>query len=66
MTLVFGHQAAKALGVSPWFISSMKRAGAPFWGRKTDVEELKNWLRKNPHFVPKHQWKKPHDPEMRA
>lgn len=58
MKLVFGKQAAEALGVSEWFVSSMKRAGAPFWGYKTDVTELENWLRANPGFVPQHQWPK--------
>lgn len=54
--LVFGKEAAEALGVSPWFVSSLKRAGAPFWGNKTDVGELETWLRANPDFVAKHQW----------
>ncbi len=58
MKLVFGHVAAKELGVSTWFISSLKRAGAPFWGYKTDVEELSKWLRENPGFVAKRQWEK--------
>lgn len=59
MTLVFGNQAAKALGVSVWFVSSMKKAGAPFWGNKTDVGELEKWLRENPGFVANQQWAKP-------
>lgn len=59
MNLVFGHEAAKALGVSPWFISSMKRAGAPFWGYKTDVHELEKWLRANPGFIARRQWSAP-------
>jgi hypothetical protein len=56
--LVFGKQAAAEMRVSPWFISSMKRAGAPFWGSKTSVAELDVWLRANPGFVAKHQWPK--------
>ncbi len=59
MKLVFGKEAAEAMGVSVWFISSMKRAGAPFWGRKTDVGELEKWLRAHPHFVASHEWQKP-------
>lgn len=58
MKLVFGKEAAKALGVSEWFISSMKKAGAPFWGYKTDVEELEKWLRANQTFVASHQWRR--------
>ena len=59
MKLVFGREAAQALGVSEWFVSSMKRAGAPFWGYKTDVVELEKWLRAHPGFIARHQWKAP-------
>jgi hypothetical protein len=34
----------------------MKRAGAPFWGYKTDVGELEKWLRENAGFIACHQW----------
>jgi len=56
--LVFGKVAAKELGVSVWFVSSMKRAGAPFWGYKTDVQELEAWLRANPNFIANRQWRR--------
>lgn len=56
MKLVFGKEAAAALGVSEWFVSSMKKAGAPFWGYKTDVGELEKWLQANPTFTANQQW----------
>lgn len=59
MKLIFGNQAAIQMGVSTWFIASMKRAGAPFWGRKTDVESLSAWLRSHPGFVAAHAWTMP-------
>lgn len=56
MKLIFGKDAAKELGVSAWFVCSMKKAGAPFWGNKTDIGELENWMRANPGFVANQQW----------
>ena len=56
--LVFGKEAAQALNVSDWYMASMKRAGAPFWCRKTDIEELEKWLRANPRFSAQSQWPK--------
>lgn len=58
MTLVNGAEAAKQMGVSRWFISSLKRAGAPFWGNKTCIKKLEDWLDKHPEFVAKRAWDK--------
>ena len=56
MKLVSRTEAAEALGVSTWFVSSMKRAGAPFWGRRTCVAALAKWLLEHPNFIAKRTW----------
>jgi hypothetical protein len=58
MKLIFGCEAAIQLGVSEWYIASMKKAGAPFWGSKTDVGQLEQWLIANPGFTANHQWER--------
>ena len=56
MRLIFAKEAAEEMNVSPWYIASLKRAGAPFWGSKTSVADLEVWMCANPTFVAKHQW----------
>lgn len=58
MKLIFGCEAAQLLGVSDWYIASMKKAGAPFWGSKTDLGHLEQWLIANPGFTANLQWKR--------
>lgn len=48
--------AAEALGVSAWYIYSMKRAGCPGAGRKVFITDLRRWLREHPGFVAKDVW----------
>lgn len=55
--LMFGKELASCLGVSPWYVAAMKRAGAPFQGRKSTLSTLRAWLSKNPEFSAKQAWR---------
>ena len=53
------RQAARALGVSTWVLSGLKRAAQsdasnPFVGRYTTLERLEAWFNAHPNFVASH------------
>jgi hypothetical protein len=57
--LMNSKQLASALGVSPWIMKGIKRAGAasgdsPFVGRYSTLRKIQSWLDRNPHFVASH------------
>ncbi|MFM2123877.1 MAG: hypothetical protein RL328_328 [Acidobacteriota bacterium] len=57
--LLNSKQLAHALGVSPWILKGIKRAGAatgdsPFVGRYSTLQKIQAWLDRNPQFVASH------------
>lgn len=52
------QEAADALGVSVWYLHSVKRAGGP-GGRKVFITSIRKWLDEHPNFVAKKAWAKP-------
>lgn len=57
--LLNSKQLAYALGVSPWVLKGIKRAGAaagdsPFVGRYSTLRKIQAWLDRNPQFVASH------------
>lgn len=50
MKLLFASQLATQLGVSQFYVGSMKKAGCPFRGRKTTMLWAIKWLEANPWF----------------
>jgi len=50
MKLLFGRQLAEQLGVSLFYVATMKKMGCPFRGRKTSMLWARKWLEANPDF----------------
>lgn len=57
MKLLNQKQLAAELGVSKFFTTALKRAGAPFWGRYTTIEAIMGWLHDNPSFCASDVWR---------